>query len=120
MIEAKQLASRFGGAPLGLAIVLRADEKAATRPLFGGIGQAIGGTNYAVTSDQGSAAFVRIRFDPMASNGVGHAREQTKRHLPTLPCLIPEPLGQILLPAVAEDDDDDGVGGLASHPQRAG
>src|SRR5438093_8763418 len=70
MIEPEQLGADFGRAALGFTIVGRTHEKTTARPLFGRVRQRDDRAHMTVSSNERAAAFVRIRFLPVRTNGV--------------------------------------------------
>src|SRR5688572_9576756 len=91
VVEAEQLGSELRRARLGLAIVLRADEEAAARPILGGVGQRERGGHGAVVSVQRAAALVGIGLDAVRADGFGDAIQQRQAHAARSPRSRREP-----------------------------
>src|SRR6185503_3670595 len=70
---------------LGLPVVVRPHQETSARPFFGRVRQGVRRGHNAVTTDECSAAFIRIGFHAMRTDRIRDARQQCQCHDRTLP-----------------------------------
>jgi hypothetical protein len=80
MIEAKQVGPQLPGSPLGLHVVLRADEEPSARPLICRVRESEGGNDVPVAAEERTAALIRVRLDTVLTDGVRHPCLKVERH----------------------------------------
>ena len=80
VVEAKQLGAQLPRAPLRCKVILRADKEPPARTLFRCVRQPEGRKDLAISTEERTAALVRVSLTSVLTDGVGHSCLKLERH----------------------------------------